>query len=173
MTSSCVSIKDSAIVNEVSDEKLEEIYTLNEDAVRLSNDGRTFETTQMKFFHCVTGKNLYFSGIHRIRSRQIKPVPDSMCGGSGMCMKTPSAYGWLTNGGRLANGWFDPIRLPYLTREDAIFTITINCDERRLTIVINENNQEQDEMDVYSLHAPFPWCLFVELSRAGARISLL
>jgi hypothetical protein len=49
----------------------------------------------------------------------------------------------------------------------------VNCDERLLTIVINEDSMEREEMEVDGLHAPFPWCLFVQLNRIGDRVSLV
>jgi hypothetical protein len=39
--------------------------------------------------------------------------------------------------------------------------------------IVNENNNEQDELEVDQLHAPFPWCLFVQLSRAEGRASIV
>ena len=171
--------------DEGSEDKLEEVYTLNDDAVQLLNDGRTFQTIKLGSFHCAIGKNLYSSGIHHIRlkvhsghaffgirSRNIKPVPD-FAGTTLMYVKSPSTYGWFTNSGRIVNGYFDHHNLNLFYRENAVFELTLNCDERRLKMVINENTMEQDEMEISKLDVPFPWCLFVQLNRVGAQISLL
>jgi hypothetical protein len=39
--------------------------------------------------------------------------------------------------------------------------------------IVNENNNEQDELEVDHLHAPLPWCLFVQLLRVGGSVSIV
>ena len=85
----------------------------------------------------------------------------------------PPLYGWFTNGGRVRDGRFDSYKLELTNRRDLIFTLVLNCDEHRLTIVLNESSTERDEMDVDCDRAPFPWCLFVQLNRVGARVMLI
>jgi hypothetical protein len=172
-------------VNEVSDERFEEVYSLVDGAAQLSDGGRTFGTVKIMCFQCALGKNSYSSGIHRIRiklhhgsafvgvrSRHIRVVTDEFLM-AGQYQNSPSTYGWYTHGGRVVNGRFDERRIDVSNKADVIVELTLNCDERRLTIVISKDSIERDEMEVDGLHAPFPWCLFVQLSRVGACISLV
>ncbi len=182
----CSPVTNSTIVNEVSDEKFQEVYSRVDGTAQLLNDGRTFETIKPMIFQCALGKNSYSTGIHRIRiknhygsvfvgirSRHIK-VETSSVSHLSLYQETPSTYGWYTNGTRVLDGWPDhSTKINVLKKEDTMIELTLNCDEHRLAIVIGEDNSQRDEMKVDGLDAPFPWCLFVQLSRMGARISLV
>ena len=183
MTFSCASSAKSTVLKIVRDEKFEEIYRPNEDGIRIVNDGRTCEKVKLWSFGCALGNHSYSSGIHRIRifkqhgivflgirSRSIPPVPDLLA--FGRYDASPSTYGWWTTGARMRNGRHESIELKDDDKSSSVFTLILNCDERRLGI-ISEDSHEQDEMEVYNIHAPFPWCLFGQLSRAGGRVSLL
>jgi hypothetical protein len=133
-------------------------------------------------YQCALGKKLYSTGIHRIRikkhygsafigirSRYIQLEPSI----ASVYHDTPSTYGWFTNGSRIVDGWRDNDAIHVTNKEDVMIELILNCDEHRLTIVIGEDNSQRDDIKVDGLHAPFPWCLFVQLSYIGARISLV
>ena len=172
----------TAVVNTVCDEKFEQTYRPHEDAIRIVDDGRTCEQVRRGSFGCALGNHLYSSGIHRIRiikrngvvflgirSQNIPPAPDLLA--FGRYDVSPSTYGWWTTGSRIRNGRHESTELKDDDKSSSVFTLVLNCDERRLRIE-NENSHEQDEMEVYNIHAPFPWCLFVQISRAGGCVSL-
>ncbi|CAF1474118.1 unnamed protein product [Adineta steineri] len=171
--------------NDVNDEKLEEVYFLEEGAAQLLDQGRTFDAVKKLSFQATLGKNSYYSGTHRIRiklhygsafigirSRHIRVEMDPYLM-AGQYHKTPSTYGWSTAGRRFLNGDSDGSRIKMDEIEDVMIELTLHCDEHRLSIIMSKNNCLRDEMEVDHLHAPFPWRLFVQLNRGGARISLL
>ena len=184
MTLFCAPAANSNIANEVKDEKFEEVLSLIDGVARLLDDGKMFETAQIMSYQCALGRNSYSAGVHRIhlkihrgnacigiRSRRIRLEPDLFLEG-GQYQKTPSTYAWVTDSQRVVNGRHSGFGMEPSSREEATVELTINCDERRLTIVIIKETSGQDEMEVDRLHAPFPWCLFVQLNRIGGCISL-
>lgn len=175
-------VSNSTIVNEVSDEKFEELYSPVDGIGQLLNDGRTFETKRATKYQCALGKRSYSTGTHRIRlkmhyrsafigirSRHIQLEPSF----ASHYHDTPSTYGWFTIGYRVVDGYPYYGAIEVTKKEDMMIELTLNCDEHRLTIVIGEDNSQQDEINVDGLHAPFPWCLVVQLSWIGARMSLV
>ena len=170
------------IVNTVEDEKFVQTFTPDEQAVQLTNNGRSVMNTKLFLFACALGTHSYLSGIHRIRTRidkgfpflgirpqNIPPVPDELVGGC--YIVTPSTYGWesrfrYVNGGSCSNHWHPIPRIGH------VWTITLNCDQHRLHI-IDENTNEQDEIEVDVHQAPLPWRLFVGLPRMLGGISLI
>lgn len=167
----------------IDNEKFGQFYTLDEKSVQLLNDRRTAKNTKQGLFACVLGINSYSSGIHHIRikidsgnpyllirSRNIPPTPDM--DNWGQYIYSPSTYGWGSFGSRLINGSRFSSNGKEVVKDKDAFTITLNCDEHRLSI-INENTKEQDEMDIDISCAPFPWCLFIALSRMTAQVSLI
>jgi len=172
-------------VNEVYDERFEEIYRPNDDAIELLDNGRTCSTARpgLGSHGCALGHHSYSSGIHRIRlrlvygiaflgirSRNIPPVSDELA--AGRYDSSPSSYGWATSGYRISNGNDDGAGFQLAKDRPTGFVLILNCDERSLSIV-NENNNGRDKMEVDILHAPFPWCLFVQVSRMTGRVSLV
>jgi hypothetical protein len=134
-------------------------------------------------FGCTLGHKTYSSGVHRIRlrldygiaffgirSRHIQPVRDEFAWGR--YDNSPSTYGWSTNGGRICNGRDSGIGRPKDQERPIGFVLTLNCDEHTLSM-INENSNDRDELEVDILHAPFPWCLFVQIWRGRSRVSLV
>ncbi|CAF4470709.1 unnamed protein product [Rotaria socialis] len=177
----------STIENIVNDEKFAQIYIFDENAVQLLDNERTIMTVKPGLPGCALGIHSYSSGIHcvrirvdngypvlGIRSRNIPPIPDEYCWGS--YSVSPSTYGWQKDYGRLLNGRIDRYELKQILnnmkRDSHVYTITLNCDEHQLSI-INEDTKEQDEIEVDVGHAPFPWCLYVDLPRCPTRISLI
>ncbi|CAF3708185.1 unnamed protein product [Rotaria socialis] len=177
----------STIENIVNDEKFAQIYIFDENAVQLLDNERTIMTVKPGLPGCALGIHSYSSGIHcvrirvdngypvlGIRSRNIPPIPDKYCWGS--YSVSPSTYGWQKDYGRLLNGRIDRYELKQILnnmkRDNHVYTITLNCDEHQLSI-INEDTKEQDEIEVDVGHAPFPWCLYVDLPRCPTRISLI
>ena len=187
MASSTSSSTESTIANIVSDEKFAKIYTPDEKTVQLLDDERTVMNVGPGFCGCALGIHSYSSGIHRvrirvdyghpvlgIRSRNIPPTRDEYCWGT--YSVSPSTYGWQRGNGRVLNGRLERYELRQIfdnmKNDSHIFSIILNCDEHRLSI-IDENTREHDEMEVDNGHAPFPWCLYVDLPWHTARISLL
>lgn len=172
----------SSIVNTVNDEQFVNIYTSDESAVQLLDNGRTI--MNVKFIRaCALGIHSYSSGIYRIRikvdrgcpclgirSRNIPPTPNAAA--AGRYDTSPSTYGWGCDYQRMLNGQYDRYRADRLERDGHVYVITLNCDEHKLSIV-NENTKEQDQMEVDARYAPFPWCLFVDLPRVNTRVSLV
>ena len=169
-------------MNTVNDEKFVQIYTSDDTAVQLLDNGRTI--MNVKFVGAsALGIHSYSSGIHRIRirvdrglpflgirSRNILPTPDEFA--AGRYDTSPSTYGWGCYYTRMLNGKYDQFRMDRLKRDGHVYAITLNCDEYQLSIM-NENTKEQDQMEVDVYYAPFPWCLFVDLPRNNARVSLV
>lgn len=173
----------SSIVNTVIDERFEDIYRHDEDAIQLVNNGRTCEKIKLLSFGCALGNHAYSSGLHLIRlqahgivflgirSRNVPPQPDMDAWGR--YYMTPSTYGWSTRGGRIiCDGKYENRELARMRRDNHVFASMLNCDQHRLSLV-DEYSNEQDEIEVDITHAPFPWCLFIELSRLGGRLSLV
>jgi len=134
-------------------------------------------------FGYALGKNSYSFGIHRIRikvhqatvflgirSRNILHVPSQF--NWGCYDMSPSTYDWSTHSSRLRNGKSELGGLRSIQRNNGLFVLKLICDEHRLSIV-NEVGTKQDEIEVDHLHAPFPWCLFVQLSTVGGHASVL
>lgn len=144
MVNSDLKANNYGFANGENVEKLENVYTLNDDAVELLDNGWTFQTAKPCFFHCAIGSNSYSSDAHTIplkvhkghaffgiRSRSIKPVLE-YASNIPMYIKNPSKYGWVTNDGRVMNGDFDSHKLEWFYRENATFESMLNCNERRL-----------------------------------------
>jgi len=173
----------SNIVNTVEDEKFVQIFTSDENTLKLSNNKRSVMNIEILKPACALGIHSYSSGIHRIRtrvdkwfpflgirSRNIPPEPRPYTYGAYIC--SDSTYGWegyvrYHNGHSSINHWDRA-----LSRVGHIWTITLNCDEHRLHI-IDESNDEEDDIQVDVGKAPLPWCLFIGLSRVTAGISLI
>lgn len=182
MACSYSSVIKIMIVNEVRADKFEEVHSPADVAALLLDDGRIFKTIQRTNYQCALGRNSYSAGIHRIRlklqygsafigirSRHLPLEPSC----ASVYHDGPSTYGWFTIGSRIVNGYPDNEVIQVAKTEDVMIDLLLNCDEHRLKIVIGEGSTQQDDMKVDLLHAPFPWCLFVQLSWVGARISLV
>jgi hypothetical protein len=174
--------KKSGIISTVEDEKFVQIFTPDEEAVQLTNNGRSIMNVKPSLFACALGIHSYSSGIHRIRTRidkhfpflgirsqNIPPVPDELVGGC--YILSPSSYGWFSHW-RYVNGKHHDNHWNKISRTDHVWTIILDCDQHRLHI-IDENTNEQDETEVDICQAPLPWCLFVGLSRTTDGISLI
>ncbi len=171
-------------------EKFTEIFCSEKDAVRVLNVERTVQKIKPRLFACALGTYSYSSGIHRIRlkmesghsffgirSRSIPPVPNDLDGGS--YVGSSSTYGWEHLLSRVLNGKRHRYAMDLIMKTLAepnlhghVYTITLNCDEHRISMV-NENNKAKDEIEIDISYAPFPWCLFVELPTSGGRVSLI
>ena len=179
----CSPVTTSTIVDDVSDEKFEEVYSPVDRTALLMNDGQTFETVKCTNYQCALGKKSYSTGINRIRlkmhygsafigirSRHIQLEPSF----ASLYHQSPSTYGWFTIGSRIVDGYCGGHAIDVTKREDLLIELIVNCDQHRLTIVMGDDNSPQrDEMEVDGLHAPFPWCLAVQISPIGVRISLV
>ena len=174
----------STNVNMVTDEKFVQIYPSDGKAVQLLNNERTVININYGLHACALGIHSYSSGIHRIqiridkgtanlgiRSRNIPPTPDEVRWGHyGF---SPSTYGWGRNCTRIINGRCSYSEETNVIKDPGVlYTITLNCDEHRLSI-INEHTKQQDEIEVDVSCAPFPWCLFIALSRMTSQVSLI
>ncbi|CAF0849603.1 unnamed protein product [Adineta steineri] len=172
------------VVNNVTDEKFVDIYTSHKEKGQLLDNGRTLVGFQVqgRAFVAALGSHSYSSGIHHvrirvdkgipflgIRSRSIPLVPRE--GSAGRHCDSPSAYGWLINYAINRNGLLRT-ELQSSRPDGDIYTLTLDCDQRRLSLV-NENTNEQREIEVDIHHTPFPWCLFVEHNRMPGQLSLI
>ncbi|CAF4156734.1 unnamed protein product, partial [Adineta steineri] len=139
---------NSITVNTVKDEKFAEIHTGDEINVRVEDNGRIFENLKFGVCTCAVGIHSYSSGAHSIRikvhegtpilgirSRNIPPVSyEELRGSYGA---DPSTYGFHKDLGRVFNGQMrrrkgKDIRID---RTDIVFTLIINCDEHRLSLI--------------------------------------
>ncbi|UJR08768.1 hypothetical protein I4U23_013024 [Adineta vaga] len=173
----------SADVNEVYDERFEEIYNSDENIIELMDNGRTCTSIRRGSFGCTLGHNAYLSGVHRIRLRldygiaslgihcRNMPLVSSEFG-AGSYDSNPSIHGWGTGGSRIVNGRYEGDVFTKTKERLIQFVLVLNCDDHRLSM-LNENTNERDEMEVNIANAPFPWCLFVQISRFGGRVSLV
>lgn len=170
-------------VNIVNDERFVQIYTPDDNAVQLLNNGRTVKNITYFLYACALGIQSYSSGIHRIRiridtgfpfigirSRNIPPVADQEC--AGRYDNAPSTYGWGRDFDHIINGRYSRRGSVYVNRIGHVYSFTINCDQRRLSI-LDENTGEQDEVEVDICYAPFPWCLCINLPRILGGVSLI
>ncbi|CAF1195962.1 unnamed protein product [Adineta ricciae] len=170
-------------VNEVYDERFEEIHNSVENTIELFDNGRGCRSVKRGTFGCVLGHHSYSSGIHRIRlksdygitffgihSRSKPLIPDEMVCGN--YESNPSIYGWGANGYGISNGMFAQRTFTNKSAGVICFVLMLNCDEHKLNI-INENTNERGELNVDTNHTPFPWCLFVQISRMGGCVSLV
>jgi len=184
MASSTLQSTDHTTTNMVDDEKFEEIHSPDQYAIQIVNDGRMCEKVKHGAHGCALESNSYSSGIHQIkvkihngnaflgiRSRNIVPIPFNP--EVPKYDDTPSTYGWwIKSGCKHCNGNLERSSFPKKAEDNSVFILTMNCEEHRL-IIMDEKSKAKDEMEVDRLHAPFPWCLFVELPRMLSRVSLV
>ncbi len=115
MAHSLLPSTEFTVVNTVTDEKFVNVYTSNEEAAQLLDNGRTLVGVKFWVYVAALGSHSYSSGIHRIRirvdngtpflgihSRSIPPVPNES--GGGRYTDNPSTYGWLINIAAVLNG---------------------------------------------------------------------
>ncbi|CAF2093146.1 unnamed protein product [Rotaria magnacalcarata] len=173
----------STIGNTVNDEKFAQIYTVDETVVQLLNNERTIKNVKPGVSSTALGFHAYLSGIHHIRisidagratfgirSRNIPPILDEY--GSNCYNYSPSMYGWVKDCGRILDGIFYRYSDDQLIRGGPVYTITLNCDEHRLSMV-DESTRIQDDIEVDICRAPLPWCLLIGLTRSISQVSLL
>ena len=182
MAHSLLPLTEFTVLNTVTDEKFVNVYTSNEEAAQLLDNGRTFMGVKYLVFAAALGSHSYSSGIHRIRIRvddgnpflgiRSQSIPLVPCEYSaGRHCDSPSAYGWGITYATVLNGRLRVEEKSKRTDGD-IYTLTLDCDQRRLSLV-NESTNERREIEVDIHHAPFPWCLFVEHTRLKGRLSLI
>ncbi|CAF1348008.1 unnamed protein product [Adineta steineri] len=150
--------KESDIVKTVEDEKLVQIYTPDEMVVQLADNRRSIRNLKPRLHAGAIGIHSYSCGIHRIRarikdghpffgirSRSIPLVPREYMAGS--YTLTDSTYGWESNG-HYADG-YPSVITPWNDGDiiGHIWTITLNCDEHRISI-IDEDTKDQHEIEV-------------------------
>jgi hypothetical protein len=150
--------------------------------VRLTDNDRRYEKISQKDgWQCVFGILNYSTGIHRIRLKLEKCIMNTLIG---ICSRNkppkdspfynkPTTHGWFTHDYVITNGHGQgshPIWPP--VNENDILELTINCDEKSLSI-LNERNQAQNSMEVDINQAPFPWCLLILHYDKDNQISLV
>jgi hypothetical protein len=148
--------------------------------VRLTDNNRSCEKiSQKNGWQCVFGLLNYSAGIHRIRLKLEKGSINILIG---ICSQNeppkdspfyckPTIHGWFTHGYVIKNGQGSCAEWPQVNEND-ILELTINCDERSISI-LNERNQAKNSMQVDINQAPLPWCLLVIHYHKNDRISLL
>lgn len=159
-------------------EEIERFLTGNNPYVRLTNGNRTCENLNGSW-HCVFGTLNYSTGIHQLRLRLEKGTTDVLMG---VCsrLRPPtgpfyynklSTCGWFTHRHVITNGQGSSIGWPQVNEND-ILQITINCNDKLLTIV-NERNRAKNNIEMNVYQAPFPWCLLLVFRPIGSRVSLI
>lgn len=161
-----------------SEQEIERFLMGNNSHVQLTDNNRRCENISGGW-HCAFGTLNYSTGIHQIRVKLEKGITDILIG---ICSRDrlppgpffynkPSTCGWFTHGYVVTNGQTYSVGWSRANEND-IFELTINCNERLLTI-LNERSRAQSSMQVNMYQAPFPWCLFVLSRPVGSRVSLL
>ncbi|CAF1265313.1 unnamed protein product [Adineta steineri] len=170
-------------VNEVTNEKFEEVDA--EGGTLLLDDGRRCESAKYRIPGFAQGSGSYSSGIHcirfkvprgilfvGIRSRNL-PVQVDYYDGNTMYIKNSCTCGWYNTGLSVVHGESKDTNLKNSQSDrNNIYVLTLNCDERRLSITL-QNGPQHDEMEVDLLRTPFPWRFCVQLSRLGGCLSLV
>ncbi len=88
--------------------------------------------------------------------------------------KLRSAYGWSTNGDVWINGMGKRIQWSGIPIENDILKLTINCDQRTLTLFNERTHEKTREIHVdLQDKTQFPWCLYLVIANQGYRIRLL
>jgi hypothetical protein len=161
-----------------SEQEVERFLMSNNPHVQLTNSDRRCENISGGW-HYVFGMLNYSTDIHRIRVKLEKGITDILIGISSrdkspsgpFFYNKPTTCGWFTHGYVVINGQNSSAGWSRAAEND-IFELTINCNERSLSI-LNERSRAQNTMQVNIHQAPFPWCLFVLFRPVGSRVSLL
>jgi len=147
--------------NRVTDEKFAYFYAHDSTVIQVLNNGRSIKNVRAGVYTTALGAHSYSSGIYHIRlhlekgratfgirSRNIPPELDELATRS--YTYSSSMYGWIKDCGRVFDGeWY---RYRYSDDDELreggfIYTITLNCDEHRLTM-IDEDTRKQDSIEV-------------------------
>ncbi|CAF1231363.1 unnamed protein product [Adineta steineri] len=168
-------------VNEVTNEKFEEVDA--EGGTLLLDNGRRCESAKHRIPGFAQGSGSYSSGIHRIRFRILHgvlffgihsrnlPVQADDNGENRTYIQNSCTCGWHNSGLSVVHGKSKKTHLEASSNNADAYVLTLNCDERRLSITLPDGSQH-DEMEVDLLRMPFPWRFCVQLSRLGGCLSL-
>jgi len=126
--------------NRVTDEKFAYFYAHDSTVIQVLNNGRSIKNVRAGVYTTALGAHSYSSGIY--------PELDELATRS--YTYSSSMYGWIKDCGRVFDGeWY---RYRYSDDDELreggfIYTITLNCDEHRLTM-IDEDTRKQDSIEV-------------------------
>ncbi|CAF2939370.1 unnamed protein product [Rotaria sp. Silwood2] len=135
-----------------SEEESERFGTVSSSTVQLTNDNRTCKTTVDSNWQYLLGTLTYSTGKHRIRLKLEFGRTNILMG---ICSQNkpptgpqfydkPTTHGWFIHGYMMKNGQGSHPGWPQVAVND-ILELTINCDERSLSI-LNENSRAQNNM---------------------------
>ncbi|CAF0851766.1 unnamed protein product [Adineta steineri] len=176
-----VSSTNLPTVNEVTNEKFEEVDA--EGGTLLLDNGRICESAKHRIPGFAQGSGSYSSGIHRIRFRILRgflfvgirsqnlPVQVDFCGENTQYLNSSCICGWYNNRYSVVHGTPNKTDLKMFANANDIYVLTLNCDERRLSITL-PNGPQHDEMEVDLVHTPFPWRFCIMLTRLGGCVSI-
>ncbi|CAF0802621.1 unnamed protein product [Adineta steineri] len=168
-------------VNDATNEKFEEIDA--DGGTLLLDNRRICESAKYRIPGFAQGGGSYSSGIHRIRFKVLHghlffgvrsrnlPVQVDDHGENRSYNKNSCTCGWYNNGPSRVHGKFKKTHLEGSSNANDIYVLTLNCDERRLSIIF-PNGPQHDEMEVDLVRLPFPWRFCVQLNRLGGCLSL-
>ncbi|CAF1265363.1 unnamed protein product [Adineta steineri] len=168
-------------VNEVTNEKFEEVDA--EGGTLLLDNGRRCESAKYRIPGFAQGSGSYSSGIHRIRFRILRgvlfvgirsrnlPVQVDYDGGNTQYLNSSCSCGWYNTAFSVVHGESKKTHLVDSHSDNNIYVLTLNCDERRLSITL-PNGPQHDEIEVDLLRTPFPWRFCVMLTRLGGCLSI-
>ncbi|CAF0759476.1 unnamed protein product [Adineta steineri] len=168
-------------VNEIDNEKFEEVDA--EGGTLLLDNGRICESAQYRIPGFAQGSGSYSSGIHRIRFKVLRgvlfvgirsrnlPVQANDNGENKTYIQNSCTCGWHNSGLSVVHGKSKKTHLEWSSNNIDAYVLTLNCDERRLSIMF-PNVPQHDEIEIDLLHTPFPWRFCVQLSRLGGCLSL-
>ncbi|CAF1300970.1 unnamed protein product [Adineta steineri] len=168
-------------VNEATNEKFEEVDA--EGGTLLLDNGRRCESAKYRIPGFAQGSGSYSSGIHHIRFKVLRgllfvgirsrnlPVQAANEGECRTYIRNSCTCGWYNSGPSIVHGELENKRRDVSSNNDNTFVFTLNCDERRLSIMF-PNGSLHDEMEVDLLRTPFPWRFCIEFTRLGGCLSL-
>ncbi|CAF1231379.1 unnamed protein product [Adineta steineri] len=168
-------------VNEVTNEKFEEVDA--EGGTLLLDNGRRCESAKHRIPGFAQGSGSYSSGIHHIRFKILRgllfvgirsrnlPVQVDYDGENTQYLNSSCTCGWHNNGYSVVHGKPKKKDLKRFDDANDIYVLTLNCDERRLSITL-PNGPQHDEMEVDLLRTPFPWRFCIMLTRLGGCVSI-
>ncbi|CAF0802586.1 unnamed protein product [Adineta steineri] len=156
-----VSSTNLLTVNEVTNEKFEEVDA--EGGTLLLDNRRICESAKHRIPGFAQGSGSYSSGIHRIRFRILR-------GFLFVGIRSRNLPVQVDDHGENRSYNKNSCTCGSLNAND-IYVLTLNCDERRLSITL-PNGPQHDEIEVDLVHTPFPWRFCVMLTRIGGCLSL-
>lgn len=161
-------------------------------SIRLKDNRRICEKGNYETYGYVRGNQLYQQGIHQIRLQFLKnqfnqnqewspwifigvcSATDRSAFGDVRYHKLRSSIGWSTNGDLWINGMGKRIQWTTIPIENDILTLTIDCDNRVLSLANERTKQKTKDISIdVKDKTPFPWCFYLVFANQGYSVRIL